>query len=120
MALAGAIKAERVQQKLTNPDLTQAEVARRAKIPHDTYKSIETGRAAIDADQLFAIARALGVSASKLAEQAEARMAEPTATVTKLSDRRETLQRSDDVDLPKVADDDGTTIEDEQEGHNEP
>lgn len=78
-AVAGEIKAERNRRKFDG-GFTQRDVAERAAIPLDTYKSIETGRGAIDVDQLFAIAEALGLSASALAAEAERRMSSNVVT----------------------------------------
>lgn len=80
-AVAGEIKAERVRQKLSDPLLTQRGLADRAEIKLDTMKSIETGRAQVDIDQLFAIADALGVSPSELTRRAEERLGQTTVAV---------------------------------------
>lgn len=71
-AVVGEIKAERARQnaavarKWTQPSLSEA-----TGIPKDTIKSIDSGRAPLDMDQLFVIAAALGVRASELVARAE-------------------------------------------------
>lgn len=75
--VSAVITALRNEKKRSQSGYRQEDVAARAGIPLGTYKQIERGNVAIDADQLFAIASALRTPVSTLARMAEERGLSP-------------------------------------------
>jgi len=81
-ALATEIKLERMRRKATDSRYTQTYVAMESGVPLGTLKAIETGKAPVDMDQLFALAEVLDVDPSVLVKRAEEALSEASSRLS--------------------------------------